>query len=231
MTLYVSTDTPEQWRSLSRIPLLASLPDTTLRQVWAGSVPHTAPAGQTLRRAGDPATHLLLLLRGRVAATATTGTGRVLRFGEWAGPCALDKVAVIDGAGHTATLDTLTPCAVRSLPRDRFLGLVDDAASVRAHVLRVLAGHARAQQRQLAATATLPAQARLSAWLLEQAAALPGGRVPLPGTQQALADLLGVTRVTVNRALARLRRDGLIELRGGTVTVLAPELLERRAEG
>nr|WP_206440163.1 Crp/Fnr family transcriptional regulator [Streptomyces scabichelini] len=216
---------------MSGVPLLASLPDAALRELWRYSVPRTVPAGQVLRNVGDPAGHLLLLLRGQVAATTTTSAGRVIRFGEWAAPCALDKVAVIDGGGHTATLTALMPCAVRSLPRDRFLDLVDDVASVRAHVLRVLAGHARRQQERLAETATLPAEARLSAWLLDQAAAVPGCRVPLPGTQQVLADLLGVTRVTVNRALTRLRRDHLIEVRGRIIVVLAPELLELRARG
>ena len=155
----------------------------------------------------------------------------MIRFGDWAAPCALDKIAVIDGGGHTATLTALAPCGVRSLPRDRFLALVDDAPSVRTHVLRTLAGHARRQQERLTATATLPAEARVAAWLLDQAATVPGGRALLPGAQQALADLLGVTRVTVNRALSRLQRDRLIELQPRTVIVLAPELLELRAHG
>lgn len=216
---------------MSAVPLLAALPDAAVRQLWRDSVPRAVPAGQALRTEGDPAAHLLLLLRGRVAATTTTGSGRVVRFGEWAAPCALDKVAVIDGGGHTATLTALTPCAVRSLPRERFLGLVDDVAAVRAHVLLVLAGAVRRDQERLAMTATLPAEARLSAWLLHRAAGAADGRVLLPGTQQDLADLLGVTRVTVNRALTRLRRDRLIELRRGTVVVLAPELLALRARG
>ncbi|WP_460352568.1 Crp/Fnr family transcriptional regulator [Actinoallomurus acanthiterrae] len=156
MTTSVSVDTPEQWRSLSAVPLLASLPDAALRQVWHDSAPRAVPAGQVLRNAGDPAGHLLLLLRGRVAAATTTATGRVIRFGDWTAPCALDKIAVIDGGGHTATLTALMPCVVRSLPRDRFLTLVDDASSVRTHVLRTLAGHARRQQERLTATATLP---------------------------------------------------------------------------
>ncbi|WP_345443881.1 Crp/Fnr family transcriptional regulator [Actinoallomurus vinaceus] len=231
MTRSVSVDTPEQWRSLSTVPLLASLPDATLRQLWRDSVPQAVPTGQVLRNAGDPAGHLLLLLRGRVAAATATAAGRVIRFGDWAAPCALDKIAVIDGEGHTATLTALTPCVVRNLPRDRFLALVDDVSSVRTHVLRTLAGYARRQQDRLTATATLPAEARLSAWLLDQAAAAPGRRVPLPGTQQALADLLGVTRVTINRALARLQRDRLIELQRRTVVILAPELLELRTHG
>lgn len=211
------------------MPLLASLPEDRLRALWADSLPRRYRAGEVLRSAGDPAEHLLLLLRGRVSATVGTAAGRVVRFGEWTGPCALDKVAVIDGRGHTATLTGITACTVRSLPRTRFEELVDDVPSVRAHVLRLLADHARRQQDRFTDTATLPVQARLATWLLAQAAASPQARVELPGTQQELADLLGTTRVTVNRILSRLRRDGLVEVTRRSVAVLAPELLALRA--
>lgn len=181
---------------LKTVPLLAALPDERLRAVREGSVRRSHRPGEVLRVFGDPATHLLLLLHGRVSATATTTTGREVRFGEWAGPCALDKVAVIDGRGHTATLTAESPCLVRSLPRERFLELLDGAAPVRRHVLRVLAEQARSQQERWAATATLPTEARLAAWLLRQAAD-SGGPVPLPGGQQGLAALLGPAPVTV----------------------------------
>ncbi|ADI09729.1 hypothetical protein SBI_06609 [Streptomyces bingchenggensis BCW-1] len=227
-------DEPLTWRALGAVPLFASLPEARLRELWAASVPRGHPVGSVLRSAGAPADHLLVLLRGRVAATGTTGGGRVVRYGQWDGPCALDKVALLDGRGHTATFTALTFCAVRSVRRDRFLGLVDDTAAVRAHVFAVLARQARAQQQRLTETATLPAEARLAGWLLAQAAALARGapgpaRVRIPGTQQALADTLGVTRVTVNRALARLRRDGLIRVEGDCVHLLAPESLALRA--
>ncbi|MEV7520634.1 Crp/Fnr family transcriptional regulator [Streptomyces sp. NPDC091371] len=226
MSSSVSADT---WRALASVPLLASLSEERLRALWSASLPRRHGAGEVLRRAGDPAGHLLLLLRGRVSATAATAAGRVVRFGEWAGPCAVDKVAVIDGRGHTATLTALTACTVRSLPRARFEELVDDVPSVRRHVLRLLADQARRQQDRFAEAATLPVEARLAGWLLARAAESTGGRVELPGTQQDLADLLGTTRVTVNRALSGLRRDGLVEVTGRTVTVLAPELLALRA--
>ncbi len=217
---------------LRAVPLLAGVPEDRLRALWSAAPPRRLPTGQTLRHAGDPATHLLILLDGRVAAATTTPAGRAVRHGEWAAPCALDKVAVIDGRGHTATLTALAPCTVRALPRDRFLALVDDAPAVRAHVLGVLAAAARGGQERFAATATLPAEARIAAWLLDQATATASATVPLPGgTQQSLADLLGTTRVTVSRALARLRRDGLVATDRGahTIHLLAPELLALRA--
>jgi CRP/FNR family transcriptional regulator, cyclic AMP receptor protein len=231
MTSSVSADTPPDWRTLAEIPLLATLADDRLRRLWGASLPRRYAARQVLRNVGDPATHLLLLLRGRVAATVTTSVGRVVHFGNFVAPCALDKVAVIDSGGHTATLTALTPCAVRSLPRDAFHALVDSVPSARRHVLRVLADQARHQQARFAATVTLRTEARLAAWLLGEAGASSDSRVTLSGTQESLADLLGVTRVTINRALMRLRRDGLIAIRFRTVSILAPELLRLRASG
>lgn len=70
---------------------------------------------------------------------------------------------------------------------------------------------------------------RVAGWLVHRAAE-EGVRVVLPGAQQGLADTLGVSRVTVNRALSSLARDGLIRTEPGAVTILAPELLTRRAQ-
>lgn len=216
------------WRRLRDVPLFAALPDDGLLRLWHASVPRRYGSGEVLRAQGAPADRLLVLLEGRTAATATTPGGRVVRFGTWDGPCALDKVALLDRAGHTATFTALAPCTVRAIARERFLTLLDDSAAVRAHVLRLLATQARAQQQRLTEAVTLPCEARLAAWLL--AAPAEDGHVALDGGQRELADLLGVTRVTVNRALARLRRDGLIgPPRGGRIEVLAPELLALRA--
>ena len=172
----VSADTSTTWQTLATMPLLAGLPDDRLRRLWSASVPRRHQAGEMLRRVGDPAEYLLLLLHGRVSATITTATGRVVRFGEWTAPSALDKIAVIDGRGHPSSLTAVTPCSVRYLPRDQFEELVDDVAAVRRHVLRLLAQQARQQQERFADTATRSVEARLAAWLLEQAEAAPDRR-------------------------------------------------------
>jgi CRP-like cAMP-binding protein len=50
-------------------------------------------------------------------------------------------------------------------------------------------------------------------------------KFPLPLTQEVLADALGLSIVHVNRTLQQLRREGLLEMRGGFVELLKPELL------
>ena len=52
----------------------------------------------------------------------------------------------------------------------------------------------------------------------------------LPLTQTDLAECLGLTSVHVNRTLKELRERGLVEFRGGRVTILDLEGLERVAE-
>jgi CRP/FNR family transcriptional regulator, cyclic AMP receptor protein len=231
VTTYVSpdtsTETSPQWRLLGRVPLLASLGEIRLRALWDASSPRALPGGDVLRHVGDPAAHLLILLHGQVAAEAVSAAGRTVRFGTWTGPCALDKVAVIDGGGHTATLRTLTRCQVRSLPRAALLELVDDEVAVRRHVLHILAAQARRQQDSFTAAATLPGEARLAAWLLNEAAT--GTDLTITITQQELGDRLGLSRVTINRMLSRLRRDGLIETAPRSIRILAPELIQLRS--
>jgi CRP-like cAMP-binding protein len=48
---------------------------------------------------------------------------------------------------------------------------------------------------------------------------------PLPLTQEILADALGLSIVHVNRTLQQIRRDGILEFRGGSVTILDLEAM------
>lgn len=48
----------------------------------------------------------------------------------------------------------------------------------------------------------------------------------MPLTQDVLADALGLSPVHTNRTLQQIRRDGLMELRGGRAKILRPDLME-----
>ncbi len=56
------------------------------------------------------------------------------------------------------------------------------------------------------------------------------GRFALPLTQEMLADALGLSVVHVNRTVQQMRRDGLLELRAGTVVIPALETLRAASD-
>jgi CRP-like cAMP-binding protein len=53
---------------------------------------------------------------------------------------------------------------------------------------------------------------------------------PMPLTQEILADALGLSIVHVNRTLQQIRRDGMLEFRGGHVTILDLPMMQAVAD-
>ena len=56
------------------------------------------------------------------------------------------------------------------------------------------------------------------------------GYMPLPLTQEVIADALGLSIVHLNRTLQQLRREGLVEVRGGAARLLDPGKLRNIAD-
>src|SRR5262245_41049705 len=163
------------------------------------SPPREVPADTVVAVRDEPARHLVVAETGGLTAMYETAAGHRRRLGEFPAPCAVDKAAVLDGGGHTATWLTTARSRLRFIPAAEFLALVD-VPTVRAHVFTQLATQLRAQQEDLLLTTFADAPTRVAAWLVRAAAP----RVRLPGAQQGLAETLGLTRVSVNRALRTL---------------------------
>jgi CRP/FNR family transcriptional regulator, cyclic AMP receptor protein len=208
------------------VPVMATLGTADLRALWRRSVLRRYRSGEIVRSQGRAADHLPVLLAGRVAAEHLTRAGRAVVIDELVAPCVIDKVAVIDGRGHTATFTAVGPCTVAAVPARPFLDAVDGLPETRAHVFRTLAAQSRAQQSRLVLAALPRGRHRVAWWLTERLSDLPPGGaavVKLPGGQGRLGEVLGLTRVTVNRALRDLERDGLIRSGAAGIEILDAE--------
>ncbi|AVT32550.1 MULTISPECIES: Crp/Fnr family transcriptional regulator [unclassified Plantactinospora] len=215
-------------RRLADVPVFAGLGPARLRRLLDRSAPRTVRPGVVLAVRGQPAEHVIVVEAGTLTGVHETADGKRLRLGDFVGPCAVDKSAVLDGGGYTATWLAATVLRYRLVPAGELLRLIDDVPAVRRHVLGHLAGRLRDRQAELVRTSYADAGTRVAAWLVA-AAGRSGRRVPLPGAQQGLAESVGMTRVTVNRALRTLADAGLVRVEPGAVVVLAPELLAARA--
>jgi CRP/FNR family transcriptional regulator, cyclic AMP receptor protein len=216
--------------ALGDLPLLAELPPTALTELSAYARHRRYPAGQILCTEGDPADHLIVLLTGEVAESVCDADGREVVLDAYGAPAGIGKVALLDSGAHSTTVTARTAVEVACLPREPLLEAVTSHPGSAARLLATLARMVRERDQHRVDAALLSAPARVARWLAWRLDA-GGDAVPLLAGQAGLGAELGLSRITVNRALQSLRVRGLIEIRPGEVRVVDVAGLARRAGG
>jgi CRP/FNR family transcriptional regulator, cyclic AMP receptor protein len=209
---------------LAQVPMLAMLPQHRLEYLAENSAARRFTAGHIATHRGDPALHLIIVHEGTVSATHDTRDGARVRFETLTGPCAVDKAAVLAGGEHIATWTTTTSCWIRLIDARIFKCLIEDSPALRDHILCYLSGQVRDARRARVQHATAPPVGQVAAWL-SKSAQEHGARVVLPGAQHGLGEELGLSRISINRALQTLTRHGAVLIEPGVVTVLDTQRL------
>ena len=212
---------PGDAETLRAVPLFRGLDEARLSSLLSRSAVRTVAARTPVALRGSPADHLLVVESGTLTGVRETADGRRLRLGEFPAPCTVDKAAVLGAGRYTATWLAAVRTRVRLLPAGELLALIDDVPAVRRHVVAHLARQLHDRQDDLVRASFGDTTARVAAWLASSDRG-PGDRVILPGAQAGLAETLGVSRVSVNRALRTLTRAGLVRVEPGAVVILGP---------
>lgn len=203
---------------LGRLALLSDAERRALR--GAASAPQRVGAYRDLILAGQRTSGPLLVLDGWLGRVRLFSDGRrqILGF--------LLPGDVIAEPRHyhptaISTITALTDALLCAAPVAEEPGLTEayaaSAALDEGHLLR-----------QIARLGRMSAYERILDWLQEmhERLILAGAAGPdyfaMPLTQETLADALGLTSVHVNRTLQAMRRDGVLEWRGGTVRLKQP---------
>lgn len=202
--------------ALVRLGALASLAEDERRALrLASEMPQQLRAPRDLILAGQRTAGPLLVLEGWLGRVRLFSDGRrqILSF-------LLPGDVIQEPDTHqpvaTTTITALCDTRIATAPAAETTGLREayavSAALDEAHLLR-----------QIARLGRMSAYERIQDWLVEmhERLALAGcagaDSFAMPLTQETLADALGLTSVHVNRTLQSMRRDGVVEWRGGTV--------------
>ncbi|OLT14541.1 hypothetical protein BJF79_18935 [Actinomadura sp. CNU-125] len=162
-------------------------------------------AGDVLLRQGDAATHVLVLVAGRVKVLLTSADGDVLLLAVRGPGEVLGDVSVLGGDGRSASVVAVEPCTTRAITAERFRELVREE-SLDGFFLRHTMARLREGEAWRAELAALPAGPRLARALLRFAD--ERGDVVLG--QAELGQATGLSRSTVAAELARMRDAGLV---------------------
>jgi CRP/FNR family cyclic AMP-dependent transcriptional regulator len=204
------------------VALRASLTETRLRR------------GEVLFREGDSGDKLFIVTEGKVKLGKSSSDGRenllaILGPGQMFG-----ELSLFDPGPRSATVTAVTDCVMQSLSHDELLEWLTGRPAVARGLLAQLGSRLRKANDVVADLVFSDVPGRVAKALLDLASRF--GRTADDGihvhhdlTQEELAQLVGASRETVNKALADFASRGWLRLDGKSVIIMDPERLARRA--
>jgi CRP-like cAMP-binding protein len=193
-----------------------------------------APRGTTLFNEGDPGDSLYIVLAGKVKLGRRSPDGRENLVAVMGPSDQFGELSLFDPGPRTATATVVTDARMAILPKEALVAWVKDRPEIAMQLLRVLGRRLRRTNTMLADLIFVDVPGRVAKQLLQLAqrfGSLEGGqlRVTHDLTQEELAQLVGASRETVNKALADFASRGWLRLEGKSVVILDRERLAKRA--
>lgn len=191
--------------------------------------------GEFVCRVGDTADTLLVVASGQLKESLVTIEGEELIF-EVFTPGAVFGEPGLFAPERNRIIDVtaMTPSTVLAIPRDTVIDFALAHPPVILRLLEGLAATVRSMTEEAGLMAYRPIRERLVAKLLELAEthghpAPDGVKIVVNLPQSTLAAMIGASRENVNRALATLAAEGVLDTSGGRVTNVKPDALRARA--
>ncbi|UQX88162.1 Crp/Fnr family transcriptional regulator [Jatrophihabitans telluris] len=193
-----------------------------------------APRGTTLFNEGEPGDSLYIVLSGKVKLGRKSSDGRENLVAVMGPADQFGELSLFDPGPRTATAVVVTDARVGRLGKAALTQWVIDRPQIGLQLLRVVARRLRRTNTMLADLIFVDVPGRVAKQLLQLAqrfGSVDGGqlRVTHDLTQEELAQLVGASRETVNKALADFAQRGWLRLEGKSVVILDRERLARRA--
>jgi CRP-like cAMP-binding protein len=204
--------------------LLASLPSRDAETIHRDLERIRLDAERSLVHAHAPVRRVYFPESALVALSVTMADGRTAGV-TIVGPEGI--VGLAAAVGDTGLMDAavLVPGVAQSMSAERFRSAIKSSEAVRRTVDRYAVSLLRHLAQTVACNRLHSLDQRAARWLLLAGDRI--GRSSFPLTQEAFADLLGVSRPAVSTVGARFAREGAAEFRRGTVHILDPSRLEK----
>jgi len=216
---------------IRRIPLFATLSEEEFKNIEHIFQVKTYPKNQIIFLEEETGNYMYIVLAGKVKVSKATAAGKetilaIHQAGDFFG-----EMALLDGKTSPATVSAMEDCRVATIFNADFQHLLMSNEKVVRQIIQVLCARLRQVWSQVQELSHSSADDRIRAGILQLSRKhgvqdARGIIINLKITHQELAELVGTSRETVTRCLARLQRRGIIQLEHRRIILLKPmELL------
>ena len=194
----------------------------------------TFPRGTTIFDEGEPGDRLYIIVDGKVKLARHAPDGRENLLSVMGPSDMFGELSIFDPGPRTSSAVCVTDVTAATMNSTMLKQWIDTHPEISQQLLRVLARRLRRTNASLADLIFTDVPGRVAKTLLQLANRFgmqEGGalRVNHDLTQEEIAQLVGASRETVNKALATFAHRGWIRLEGKSVLIVDTEHLARRA--
>lgn len=219
---------------LARTALFSGLAPDAAESLTTALRPVAVPRGEFIFAEGENGDTLFIILTGKVKICRTATDGRENMLAVMGPADIFGELSLFDPGPRTASAVALTDATLACLRHDALRPWMSTHPEVAERLLRVLARRLRRTNDAMADLVFTDVPGRVAKALLALAERFgttePDGlRVRHDLTQEELAQLVGASRETVNKALADFAGRGWLRLDSRAVLIVDRERLLRRA--
>ena len=186
--------------------------------------------GEVLFEQDDPGETLFALVSGRLEVSLLSSDGRKLGLNILHPGALFGEIALFDPGPRTATITALEPTEVLGVKNTDVLKALRDMPDLHVDMIQLAGKRMRWISDQLSDQVFLSMPTRLARKILHLTADHPGETQTLRMSQTDLAEFVGASREAVSKTLAVWKRDKIIDLSRGGLSVQDRTALKEIAE-
>jgi CRP/FNR family transcriptional regulator len=219
---------------LREAPLFEALSEEDASALRAGIINVHLDRGERLFSEGDTGDKLYIILSGKIKLTKSAPDGRENLLSVHGPGEMFGELSLFDPIPRTSSATAVTNAELAGVAHDDLRTWLSTRPEVAMHLLQALAKRLRRINEVKADLVFTDVPGRVAKALLDLAERFgqpgPGGiQVNHDLTQEELAQLVGASRETVNKALADFAARGWLQLAAKSVLITDVERLRKRA--
>ena len=197
----------------------------------AGARTRTPAKGDVIAPQGARHTQLLILTEGTVSAETTDSLHNTLHVERIAAPSLIAPLCLFaENDRLPAGLTARTPATILALGRDAFTDLLGRERALLVNFLEILSAPNTFLSERVVYRTYKTMKGKFANYLLNLMEEQEGCELNNALTQREMADMFGVTRPALARAIGEMAAEGSIYVQGKRITVLFPEKLKQYAK-
>lgn len=222
MAIYYFYEKTMDYSLLSDSPLFRGLTTPDIELILSG-VPCKIKkfrADSLISQSGEPVNSLMIVINGVVKGEMADYAGRIIKIEDIPAPGTLASAFLFGNKNRfPVNVLAISDTDILSIDKQDFLKLLMINDRILVNFLDMISNRSQFLSEKIKFLSFKTIKGKLAQYILQKAGN-GGTSVKLNLTQNDLADLFGVTRPSVARAIGDLEEDGLIQAKGKNIKIL-----------